>query len=131
MEEECASYGWVRRACADLESGFGVEGAKRPDQREEKKSAAPKEIPNVIHKEHKAEKKKLKIFQIMHPAVLLTALLLFAVLEIVFYYEYLNVTEAGGCFFLILSGELLVNSLWKRKKEEKGMAQRSIWQEEE
>lgn len=56
---------------------------------------------------------------------------MFAVLEIVFYYGYLNVTEAGGCFFLILSGELLVNSLWKRKKEEKRMIQHGIWQEEE
>ena len=30
----------------------------------------------------------------------MTSLLLFAVLEVVFYYGYLNVTEAGGCFFL-------------------------------
>ena len=90
------------------------------------------EPPNVIHKERKMDKKKKrKIFQIVHPAVLLTSLLLFAVLEIVFYYGYLNVTEAGGCFFLILSGELLANSLWKRKKEEKRIVQHGIWQEEE
>ena len=119
-------------ACADSGNGFDGECAKGQDQKVAKREAAPEETPNVIHRERKTEKKReLKIFQVVHPAVLLTALLLFAVLEVVFYYGYLNVTEAGGCFFLILSGELLVNSLWKRKREEKGITQRSIWQEEE
>ncbi len=123
-------YGQVQGAGS--ENGFGEERAKRQDKREAKKEAVSEEPPNVIHKERKMDKKKKrKIFQIVHPAVLLTSLLLFAVLEIVFYYGYLNVTEAGGCFFLILSGELLVNSLWKRKKEEKRMVQHGIWQEEE
>lgn len=119
-------YDQVREAGS--ENGFGGECAKKQDKR----GAVSEEPPKVIHKERKTDKKKKrKLFQIVHPAVLLTSLLMFAVLEIVFYYGYLNVTEAGGCFFLILSGELLVNSLWKRKKEEKRMIQHGIWQEEE
>ena len=119
-------YDQVREAGS--ENGFGGECAKKQDKR----GAVSEEPPKVIHKERKTDKKKKrKLFQIVHPAVLLTSLLMFAVLEIVFYYGYLNVTEAGGCFFLILSGELLVNSLWKRKKGEKRMIQHGIWQEEE
>lgn len=128
------SYSQGQGSNADFEKGFSEEGIKRPDKRAEKREAVPEETPNVIHRERKTEKKKKtepKLFQIVHPAVLLTALLLLAALEIVFYYGYLNITEAGGCFFLILSGELLVNSLWKRKKEEDGMARRGLWQEEE
>lgn len=128
------SYGKSQGTYADFENVFGEEDVKRPDKRAEKREAAPEEIPNVIHRERKTEKKKKnepKLFQMIHPAVLLTSLLLFAVLEIVFYYGYLNITEAGGCFFLILSGELLANSLWKRKKEEHENAQHSIWQEGE
>lgn len=127
-EADRAFYAQIQGTGADAEHGFGGKRAKRQDKR----TAAPEEIPNVIHKERKNDKKnKWKIFQTVHPAVLLTSLLLVAVLEIVFYYGYLSVTEAGGCFFLILSGELLVNSLWKRKKEEKETAQHGMWQEEE
>ena len=127
-EADRVFYAQVQGTGTDSEHGFGEKRAKSQDKR----TAAPEEIPNVIHRERKTEKKKKRnMFRIVHPAVLLTSLLLFAVLEIVFYYGYLNVTEAGGCFFLILSGELLANSLWKRKKEENGMAQHGIWQEEE
>lgn len=119
-------------AHVDTEQSAGKEAGRKPEKNEEQ--------PFVVHRERKTDsakakvqsgKKELRIFQIIHPAVLLTMLFLFAVLEVVFYYGYLNVTEAGGCFFLVLSGELLANSLWKRKKEEKRMELSGQWQNEE
>lgn len=68
------------------------------------------------------EKKIDKLFQIVHPAVLLSFLLLFVALEMVFYFGFIQLTEAGGLFFLLISGELLANKFWKnsvlRRKEE-------------
>lgn len=70
-------YDQVREAGS--ENGFGGECAKKQDKR----GAVSEEPPKVIHKERKTDKKKKrKLFQIVHPAVLLTSLLMFAVLEI-------------------------------------------------
>lgn len=87
----------------------------------------------VTHRERrkhtKQEKKIDELFRLIHPAVLLSALLLLAVLEIVFYFGIINLTEAGGMFFLIMSVEMLANTRWKalRKAKEK----ESIWAEPE
>ena len=82
-EADRVFYAQVQGTGTDSEHGFGEKRAKSQDKR----TAAPEEIPNVIHRERKTEKKKKRnMFRIVHPAVLLTSLLLFAVLEIVFYY---------------------------------------------
>ncbi len=78
----------------------------------------------VIHKERKKRSGKNmgKLFSIIHPAVLLSGLFLIAVLEIVYYFGYLNLTETGGIFFLLISVEMLINRHWhntiERKKQE-------------
>ena len=88
-------------------------------------------------KAEKANKKSEKVrfadrlFEIVHPAVLLSGLFLLAMLEILFYFGYLQLTETGGAFFLILSGELLINSFWKRAKEEKEKQKFDSWAAEE
>lgn len=72
-----------------------------------------------------------RIFQAVHPAVLLSGLFLLAALEILFYLGYLQLTETGGAFFLVLSVELLINSFWKRSKEEKQKQKLERWADEE
>ena len=92
---------------------------------------------NSAVKAEKANKKSEKVrfadrlFEIVHPAVLLSGLFLLAMLEILFYFGYLQLTETGGAFFLILSGELLINSFWKRAKEEKEKQKFDSWAAEE
>lgn len=71
-----------------------------------------------------------RIFRAVHPAVLLSALFLLAALEILFYLGYLQLTETGGAFFLVLSAELLINSFWKRAKEEKQKQNFERWVDE-
>lgn len=72
-----------------------------------------------------------RIFQTVHPAVLISGLFLLATLEVLFYLGYLQLTETGGAFFLVLSVELLINSFWKRSKEEKQKQKFEQWEEEE
>lgn len=72
-----------------------------------------------------------RIFQAVHPAVLLSGLFLLASLEVLFYLGYLQLTETGGAFFLVLSVELLINSSWKRAKEEKQKQKFEQWAAEE
>lgn len=89
----------------------------------------------VTHKERKHGKKQKKkagkvdrLFELIHPAVLLSGLFLLAVLEILFYLEYLTVTEAGGLFFLLISVETLINKFWRASREKKNKGR---WEEEE
>lgn len=72
-----------------------------------------------------------RIFRVVHPAVLLSALFLIAASEAAFYFGYLEVTEAGGVFFLILSVELLANSYWRSAKERKEQERYEGWDDEE
>lgn len=65
-------------------------------------------------KERGSERFVDRIFQAVHPAVLLSGLFLLASLEVLFYLGYLQLTETGGAFFLVLSVELLINSAWKQ-----------------
>ncbi len=87
------------------------------------------EYGTVAHKTHRKREKSGrnlvdKIFQAVHPAVLLSTLFLLAVLEIVFYFGIVNVTEAGGLFFLLLSAEMLINQCWKRSGQKKQKIQK-------
>lgn len=59
-----------------------------------------------------------RMFQKIHPAVLLSTLLLLVILEIVFYFGYIGLTEFGGMFFLILAAEVMINRHWKRLKKQ-------------
>ena len=75
----------------------------------------------VTHRERKKrpQGKAERFFQIIHPAVLLSALFLLAALEIAYYFGLLTITEAGGLFFLLISVEALVNKFWRNSKEKK------------
>lgn len=76
----------------------------------------------VIHKERKKKKsgKKLDwLFERVHPLVLFSGLFFLAAIEILFYFQVIQLTEAGGMFFLMISVELLVNRFWKNRKEKK------------
>lgn len=86
---------------------------------------------NRSTKESKNERFADRIFQSVHPAVLLSALFLLAALEILFYLGYLQLTETGGAFFLVLSVELLINSFWRQSKEEKQKQKFERWVDEE
>ena len=70
------------------------------------------------------------LFQFIHPGVLLSCLFLLAVLEIAYYFAFLNLTEAGGIFFLLISGETLINKFWK-SRQEKQKAKENKWADEE
>lgn len=93
------------------------------------------EMYDVVHKSRSRKNQKDKrngiidrLFRIIHPAVLVSGLFLFAVLEIVYYIGGLGLTEAGGVFFLIISVEMLLNRylLGREKKREK-----TKWEQEE
>lgn len=76
----------------------------------------------VIHKERKKKKsgKKLDwLFNRVHPLVMFSGLFFLAAIEILFYFQVIQLTEAGGMFFLMISVELLVNRFWKNRKEKK------------
>ena len=75
-------------------------------------------ISGKKQKEHSGIRKAADwVFERIHPAVLLSALFLFAVLEAAFYFGILTLTETGGIFFLIVSVEALANQFWKNRKE--------------
>lgn len=90
------------------------------------------ETYEVIHHERKHRRVGIgrieKLFQFIHPAVLLSTLFLLVVLEIVYYFGMLTLTEAGGIFFLLISVETLINKFWKASKEK---ANENKWVEEE
>ena len=71
-----------------------------------------------------------RFFRIVHPAVFLSGLFLFAVIEAVYYYELIRLTEAGGLFFLMISAETLINKAYFAGKEKK-KRQRERWEREE
>lgn len=81
--------------------------------------------PPVIHRERKRKRETKvsfvdRIFSKVHPAILLSFLAMLVVLELLIVFGVLGLTEAGGCFFLILSVEILINQkvLNKKKKDE-------------
>lgn len=80
------------------------------------------DVYKVTHKERKKEYTKNwldQFFQLIHPAVLISTLLLLAVIEILYYFLFINLTEAGGMFFLLISVEMLGNQLWKKRRQKK------------
>lgn len=85
-----------------------------------------------IHEEPRVDPKKFseKLFSVIHPAVLLSGLFLIAVLEIVYYFGFLSLTETGGVFFLLISLEVLCNKHWRRVKEKKLQGE-NRWVEDE
>lgn len=100
----------------------------RTDRKDNKKGKKD----NRENKRNDKNSKKVteRLFERIHPAVLLSALFLLALLEIVFYMELVSITEAGGLFFLIVSVEMLFHKRWKDKKE-KMERQQEQWTEEE
>lgn len=93
-------------------------------------SEEDRETYEVTHHERKRRPtgKIEKLFQLIHPAVLLSTFFLLAVLEVVYYFGLLTLTEAGGIFFLLISVEALANRFWKASREKK---QEDRWVEEE
>lgn len=72
-----------------------------------------------------------RLFELVHPAVLLSGLLLLVILEIIFYLEYITITEAGGIFFLLVSVETLVNKFWRSAQEKKRRTDLTMEEDEE
>ncbi len=105
-----------------------------PAETPRQETAAPVPEPadsyEVTHRERKKrpQGKLDRLFQLIHPAVLLSTLLGLAVLEIVFYLGLVTVTEAGGIFFLLISVETLANKFWRSAKEKR---QESRWAEDD
>lgn len=129
------SYGESGVEGRSREPGNGAEGRRgnREDMVQEEIGGVSPEIRRtygVTHRERKSrsQRKVDKLFQLIHPAVLLSTLFLLAALEIVFYLGLLTVTEAGGIFFLLLSAETLINKFWRSAKEKK---KENHWAEEE
>lgn len=95
----------------------------RNQEQTEKGKDPELEAYHVIHKARREDKKQSgfasRLFQMIHPAVLLSTLFLIAVLEVSYYMGVVALTEAGGLFFLILSVEMLIHKYWKYRKEEK------------
>lgn len=121
------------------ERNGGDEGGKRSVRRRYEENSVKEGFQNyqnreedyeVIHKERKKEKLTDKLFSVVHPAVLLSSLFLTAALELIFYLGYLNLTEAGGVFFLFISAEAFINKQWRDKKEGKQQDE-ARWADEE
>lgn len=116
----------------DLRTGAGEKGeeaGKRPQK--------PQDVQNPQRSQNPLDSREKKrgfvnwLFEKIHPAVLLSTLALLALLEIVFYLGYLRLTETGGAFFLILAAEMLINSRWRKYREEKESEQLGRWAEED
>ena len=84
----------------------------------------------VTHRERKKHPrgKVDKLFQIIHPAILLSTLFLLALLEVAYYFRVFTTTEAGGLFFLLVSVEALINKFWRASRERK---KENRWVEED
>ncbi|MCC8044045.1 MAG: FHA domain-containing protein [Clostridiales bacterium] len=87
----------------------------------------------VTHRERKKQNNRPdlaeRVFSRIHPAVLLSFLALMIGLELLFAFEILGLTETGGCFFLILSAEMLVNHrVLKKEQDGRGVPE---WEDEE
>ncbi|MCD8014083.1 MAG: FHA domain-containing protein [Lachnospiraceae bacterium] len=67
------------------------------------------------------------LFSRVHPAVMITFLGGMVVLELLIVFGVLGIREAGGCFFLVLSGEVLIN----RRILHKNNYATEEWEEEE
>ncbi len=78
-------------------------------------------------KERKKKDVPSRLFQMIHPAVLLSGLFLLAALEAVYYFGFLDFTGAGGVFFLVISVEALINKAWRDRREKR---QQEQWFEE-
>ncbi len=107
---------------------------QRYTERKENKKEVEDEY-EVVHKKRRdqnarAEKFSDQLFSVIHPAVFLSGLLFTAVLEAVYYFGLLDVTEAGGIFFLIISAETLCNKHWHTIQEKK-KKRKNHWAEAE
>lgn len=104
------------------------ENAKQEELREEYE---------LFHKGKKAaeeeykKKNGIRLFQIIHPAVLIGCLLAIAGTEILLYFGWIDLTEAGGVLFLSLAIAVWGNRFWIKQKEKKNVDQYSFKDEEE
>lgn len=64
-------------------------------------------------------KNRIQLFRIIHPAVLISMLFIAAGTEILLYYQWIDLTEAGGVLFLSLALAILANRFWLKQKEKK------------
>lgn len=66
------------------------------------------------------KKQSIWLFRLIHPAILIGTLLGAVMTEILYYYGWISMTEAGGLFFLFLAAAILLNRFWKMHKEKNG-----------
>ncbi len=89
---------------------FERRSRERTEKREERKREDRKQrLPGRVD----------RLFALIHPAVLISGLFFLVVLELIFYLEFLTVTEAGGIFFLLISVEILANRFLRSSREKK------------
>lgn len=129
MQAEQSAYG-------NLKELSGYQAKYEEDRCQENRGNCHQENRDtyeVIHKERKKRSRKNmgKLFEVVHPTVLLSGLFLVAVLEIVYYFGYLNLTETGGLFFLLISVEMLINRYWRNTIERRRQEENRWVQEED
>lgn len=109
----------------------------RKEHREEYREDRPGTSDTVIHKERKKHSSFKRtadwLFERIHPALFIAALFILAILEVAFYFGLIELTEAGGVFFLLISVETLLNKRWRNKKENKqqNSRQKDLWWEDD
>lgn len=96
------------------------------------KNGMEDELYEVTHKVRKRKSKYKAVadwlFERVHIGVIVSTLLLVALVELVFFLNWISLTEAGGIFFFIVSIEILINKFWRDRKEQKHA---NWWQESE
>ena len=90
--------------------GFQYEESRNQEERQEEYQ--------VFHKDRK-KAREFRLFQIVHPAILILFLVTTAATETLLYFAWINLTEAGGVIFLSLAASILCNRFWLRQKEKK------------
>lgn len=93
-----------------------------------------KKIPEVEKQEEdrkeQGRKKIEKLFQLVHPVVLISAILISVLPGILFCLNITDLTQSGGMFFVLVSVEVLINRFWKSSKEKKKKEQ-NRWTDDE
>ncbi|MCD7716737.1 MAG: FHA domain-containing protein [Lachnospiraceae bacterium] len=116
---------WSSRECSNREQSKWEQSKWEQNDRER----GNQELSNQERSGGKRKGERLAdcIFSKVHPAVLLSTLALTAVLEVLIMSGILSLTESGGCFFLMLSVEILINRRIFHRKTERPME----WETEE
>lgn len=120
---------------AELDGYEVTHRQRRPKRKKQDRDENPQmESAAKLHplpgdeREHGSGKRKEKkrgakgtdrLFQLIHPAVLLSTLAGLVVIELLFWLKILHLTETGGLVFLLIAVEILINRAWRKSVEKK------------